>query len=390
MFIPYQIFDTNESDLINIIKENYSLNSQDKIKLLFLISSCKSGGVPVNLLNLIKQIDRERFHIELAAPQDGVYFQMFSEIIEVHDVKIRGFYPKTIFKLRNLFKQKNFDAVHARGRGVGLYARLASIGINIKVLYAYHGFNYKHYSRLKRIVYLIMEKFLLRFTDKVICVSNGEKMQAIKAGVLTEDKAVLIPNGIDIEKYNTQGREQKGYVIGTLSKICIQKGLEFLIPALVILKKYYPSIVCLIAGGVQEEELQREVMLKKMVKEFGMDDKIIFLGEIHDVPSFFDKIDLYVSSSLWEGLPTAILEAFAAGVPVVATDVTGNNEIVISDNTGILARPKDSDSLAEAIDYAFRHRSEIKQFSDNASKFVQQDYSMARMVRNYEALYRDL
>ena len=121
-----------------------------------------------------------------------------------------------------------------------------------------------------------------------------------------------------------------------------------------------------------------------------MDDKIIFLGEIHDVPSFFDKIDLYVSSSLWEGLPTAILEAFAAGVPVVATDVTGNNEIVISDNTGILARPKDSDSLAEAIDYAFRHRSEIKQFSDNASKFVQQDYSMARMVRNYEALYRDL
>jgi glycosyltransferase involved in cell wall biosynthesis len=366
------------------------LSSSDKIKILFLIPSCKVGGVPVIVLNLIKGLNEEQFHIELAAPNDGAFFEKFRENIEVYDVKIRGFYPNTIFYLRKILKKRHFDVLHANGRGAGLYARLASPGNDTKVVYSYHGFYYNHYCPLTKITYLIMEKLLLRWTDKVVCVSEGEKKQAIKARVLNEDKAVVIPNGIDIEKYNTQRKEKRGYVIGTLSKICIQKGLEYLIPAIVNLKKKYPSLLCLIAGGTQKEEVKREAKLKSMVKTLGMEKTIIFLGEIEDTRSFFNKIDLYVSSSLWEGLPTAILEAFAARVPVVATDVTGNNEVVIPDKTGILTKPKDSDSLAQAIDFAFKHRNRLRRLTDNAFDFVCRGYSMKSMTNNYETLYRNL
>lgn len=366
------------------------MSSSDKIKILFLIPSCKVGGVPVIVLNLIKGLNEEQFHIELAAPNDGAFFEKFRENIEVYDVKIRGFYPNTIFYLRKILKKRHFDVLHANGRGAGLYARLASPGNDTKVVYSYHGFYYNHYCPLTKITYLIMEKLLLRWTDKVVCVSEGEKKQAIKARVLNEDKAVVIPNGIDIEKYNTQRKEKRGYVIGTLSKICIQKGLEYLIPAIVNLKKKYPSLLCLIAGGTQKEEVKREAKLKSMVKTLGMEKTIIFLGEIEDTRSFFNKIDLYVSSSLWEGLPTAILEAFAARVPVVATDVTGNNEVVIPDKTGILTKPKDSDSLAQAIDFAFKHRNRLRRLTDNAFDFVCRGYSMKSMTNNYETLYRNL
>ena len=365
------------------------MTSSDRIKILYLIPSCKFGGVPINLLELVKRMDKKEFHIELVAPNDGIIFNKFAEVINVHNIRIRGFYPSSLFYIRRLIREEHFDIIHARGKGAGIYARLACFGHNSKIVYGYHGFHCSHYSKFKRIVYLIMEKLFLKWTDRIICVSEGEKKEALKAGVLTERKAIVLPNGINIEIFKSK-KERKGYIIGTLSRISIQKGLEYLIQAVADLKKEYPNLICFIAGGTQKDEIVRERKLKNMVKTLKMEKIIKFIGEMSDVPSFLNKIDLYVSSSLWEGLPTAILEAFAAKVPVVATNVTGNDELVINGKTGLLVRPKDIQSLTQGIDFAFKHRDKMKQLSEKAFNLVNHKYSIKSMVDNHELLYRNL
>jgi glycosyltransferase involved in cell wall biosynthesis len=356
-------------------------------RILLCISSCKTGGVPVVLFNLIRAMDKKRFSVALAAPDDGLFFKKFNELVDVHKLNIRGFYPRTLFTLRQLIKKGHFDIVHAHGRGAGLYGRLAGLGLKVKIVYSYHGFDYQHYSSMLRRLYLSIEKILLKWTDKVVCVSKGEMREAISAGVLIEGKAIVIPNGIDIEKFDFLKKNKTEYVVGTLSKICDQKGLEYLIPALAVVKNKYPLLTCFIAGGMLEGDDERKKRINEMVFALGMEKSIIFLGELPDTAAFFEKIDLYVSSSLWEGLPTAILEAFAAKIPVVATDCTGNNDVVVHRETGVLVAPRDPHALTEGIIYAFENRPQMVAWSENAYETVRRDYSSVLMADRYSALY---
>ncbi len=364
---------------------------KQKISILFIIGSTHAGGVPSFILNLVKNLDKKIFcNIELVAPPDGRYFKVFNSLITVHNKRIRGCYPETLFFLRTLIKKRHFDIVYANGRGAGIYGRLAAIGTGAKTVYSYHGFNYDHFSGVKKIIYRGFEKMMLNWTDKVVCVSESEKARAIKANLLIEKKAALIPNGIDFEALRTRQATKNGYIIGVLAKTCIQKGLEYLIPAVALLKENYPDVRCFIAGKTLPEEFSREAHIRKAIKVSGLDNVVVLLGDVLDIEWFFNAIDLYVSAALWEGLPTAILEAFAYRVPVVATEVAGNKDLVVHKKTGILVQPKSSRSLAEGIDFAFENRGQMKTFAENAYQYGRRHYSLQTMVKNHQKLYQNL
>jgi glycosyltransferase involved in cell wall biosynthesis len=187
-----------------------------------------------------------------------------------------------------------------------------------------------------------------------------------------------------------QADSVKGHILGTLSRTCLPKGLEFLIQAVALIKDKYPDIVCYIAGGTPKGEESREETLKNMVQKFGLEDHIVFLGEISDVESFFSKINVYISTSLWEGLPTAILEAFAAQTPVVATNVVGNSDLVKNLETGILVKAENSQAIAAGIEFAFENPEKIAVLAENAYRYGRENYSIDNMVKKYEILYESL
>jgi glycosyltransferase involved in cell wall biosynthesis len=348
------------------------------------------GGVPVSVLNLLKHIDNGGVTVEIAAPNDGVFFDKMADFVKMHDIKIRGFYPATLFYLKKLIKNNGYNIVHAHGRGAGLYARLACLGLKVRIVYSYHGFFYRQYPIFVRWIYLVMEKILALWTDKIVCVSEGEKKLAMQTGVLSGQRAEVIPNGIEHLGYEKKKEERNGYVIGTLSKICVQKGLEYLIGAVAELKDKYSGLICLIAGGTLQEDKKREAMLKEMVSRLGIKKNVFFLGEVSDVTFFLKQLDLYVSASLWEGLPTAVIEAALAKIPLVATDVIGNNEVVLHNKTGILVKPQDSGSLARGIDFAFSNPQKLDEFCDNAFTLVSSTYTVKKMIENYELMYSSL
>jgi glycosyltransferase involved in cell wall biosynthesis len=359
-----------------------------KLQILEIIPSCRRGGVPTVVHNLVRHIDRERFDIRLVAPDDGPFYEIFSQLCPVHKVRIRGYYPGSIYALRKLIKTHRIDVVHAHGKGAALYGRLASFGLKTKKVYTLHGFDDGHYRPLVRWVYLSVEKVLARITDKTVAVSDGERKKAERAGILVPARSAVIPNGVAINRHTS--RPVRGHVLGTLSRTSPQKGLEFLVEALAALKERYPDSICYVAGGTPVGEEDYEAAIKRMARERGAEGRMVFLGEISDIEAFFSRIDVYVSTSRWEGLPTAILEAFAAGTPVVATDVVGNQDLVSNLETGVLVQADDGKAIAKGIEFAFENRDRIEALAERARRLVAERYSIDNMVRQHEELYKNL
>lgn len=125
------------------------------------------------------------------------------------------------------------------------------------------------------------------------------------------------------------------------------------------------------------------------MQQLGLDQRVYFLGSRSDVMQIMPHLDMVVSSSLWEGLPTVLLEAMALRVPVVATDVSGSREIVISDETGLLVPPRSPAHLAEAILKVLDHPLEARQMADRAHRVAAQ-YTIQNAVISYAEIYRQL
>jgi glycosyltransferase involved in cell wall biosynthesis len=359
-----------------------------KIRILQIIPSCQRGGVPSVIYELIRNIDKKRFKIHLVAPNDGLLNDAFTRLCPVYDIPIRGCYPLSVCRLRRLINTAEIDIVHTHGKGAGLYGRLASIGSRAKTVYTLHGFHNDHYKPPFRYAYTTVEKLLAHFTGQVITVSEGERHKAHMAGILPPGRSIVIHNGIAL-KHAPHGKVE-GHILGTLSRSCIAKGLEFLIGAIALLKDKYPDLICYIAGGTPKGAEAYETVIRNMVRQLGLEDRIVFLDEISDIESFFAKISIYVSTSRWEGLPTAVLEAFVSKVPVVATDVVGNSDLVKHLETGILTKTEDSKSVAAGIDYAFQNPDLMNAFAANAFHMVSENYSIEKMVKRHEALYESL
>lgn len=359
-----------------------------KIRLLEVIPSCQRGGVPTVVHNLVSGINRDRFDFQVVAPNDGPFYHQLSRVCPVHEIPIRGYYPSSLLKLQKIIRTEHIDIVHAHGKGAGLYGRLASLGLKVKTVYTLHGFHCDHYTSWFRRAYLAVEKLLGPITDQTIAVSEGEREQAEKAGILIKGRCSVISNGIGFTS-STTARPNR-HIIGTLSRTCYAKGLEFLIEAVAMAKDKYPDLICCIAGGTPKGEEACEAALKERVRNLGIENDIFFLGEISDITGFFSELGLYVSTSRWEGLPTAIIESFASRVPVVATDVVGNRDLVRSGETGILVEAENSADIARGIEYAFENGDEMNVMADRAYVMALKDYSIDSMVRSHELLYERL
>ena len=157
-----------------------------------------------------------------------------------------------------------------------------------------------------------------------------------------------------------------------------------------LLRDKYPDLICYIAGGTPKGEEGYEATLRNMARELRIEDRIVFLGEIDNIEAFFSKISVYVSTSRWEGLPTAILESFAARTPVIATDVVGNSDLVKDLQTGILVKAEDSDAIAAGIEHALRNPGQLATLAANAFRYVVENFSVDNMVSRHELLYESL
>jgi glycosyltransferase involved in cell wall biosynthesis len=208
-------------------------------------------------------------------------------------------------------------------------------------------------------------------------------------------RLTLMPYGIPLAELDSglsreEARERLGLpagalVIGAVGRLEEQKGHAHLLAAAAAVRRELPELVVLLVGeGRRQEDLQRQV------RDLGLESSVRFLGTRRDLPEIFRALDLFVQPSLWEGLPLALLKAMGAGLPVVATRVSGSREAIVDGVNGCLVAPGDPEALARAILKLYRQPEARRRLGDAARRTVAERYSLEAMLKRLEELYLDL
>lgn len=214
---------------------------------------------------------------------------------------------------------------------------------------------------------------------------------------LLRKRAVIMHNAVDTTRFvkltqdeiankrQDLGIAAGGPVVGSVGRLAKQKGYYHFIEAAAILARAATDIRFLLVGGGEEEHA-----LRALVQKLGLTDNFIFTGARDDAAQLLQIMDVFVSSSLWEGLPTVILEAMLAGVPVVATAVAGTIELVEDGVTGVLTTPADSLGLSNAVLAVLQQPESARAMAQRAHQFVLANYDIRIVARRQEVFYQQL
>lgn len=242
---------------------------------------------------------------------------------------------------------------------------------------------------------LIFVKFLLPlFCDKEVAISEltQERLDNRLIAKCLNKKCKRIYNAIDedsllknceprdnVSPIDILGKRIRAVSTGRLTE---QKGYRYLIEAISLLHKEIDINLCIFGEGDQRFELE-ELIHKK-----NLQDKVKLLGHNKNACSFYKDFDVFVSSSIYEGFPTVILEAMALNLPVIATNVSGSRELIKNNTTGFLIPPKNPIAISNSLEYLISNYDKALEYASNAKKIVSQ-YRIENVVRDYLTIYKD-
>jgi glycosyltransferase involved in cell wall biosynthesis len=237
-----------------------------------------------------------------------------------------------------------------------------------------------------------LERWTHWLVDAEVCVSNGVR-DYLGAGGFPREKLTVIPNGVEAGRYGppspafkaTLGVRPEQPLVTTVGRLHEQKGMAYFLRAAASVRHSRPDCHFLLVGhGPLEDELRR------LAEEFRIADRVTFLGFCDDVPAVLAATDVFVLASLWEGMPNAVLEAMAAGVPVVATRVEGTVDIIEDGKTGLVVLPRDIPGLVTAVLRLLEDPTRARALAEAGQAHVREHFPLDAMVRRHEQLYADL
>lgn len=195
-----------------------------------------------------------------------------------------------------------------------------------------------------------------------------------------------VPNGVDVDRFDIDRNPQSGRIL-YLGRLSGEKRIDTLIRALPSIQDEFPNAELVLVGtGPEREHLER------LVRELNITPSVNFVGRVpeEETPKYYASAELYVLPSIWEGHPLTLLEAWATGTPVIASDTEGISEFVDDGETGFLVEPKSPRLLAEAITYALTHSDETAQWAKNAKQLVESEYTWSATAQRTEHIYQDV
>lgn len=371
----------------------------ERIRLLKFLAYLAIGGSERQVLNIRQGLDHTRFDLHLGCfgcfdEQIGV--DLSGTPLEVYKInKLYGVRAlRECWRLASYLKQNRMDIVHAYNFYANVFALPAARLAKVPVVLASIRDTGETWTARQRAV----NKMVCRLADRVVV--NAE---AIKRGLVAEgyhpERITVIANGIICPPLrSTQDRtllhqefglSAKDVLIGVVSRIARLKGLEYFLAAAPDILARIPQAKFLIIGDNSFNPQYREE-LKQQVITLGLQERVIFTGFRLDVPKIISSLDVSVLPSLREGLSNALLESMAAAVPVVATNVGGNPEVVVDGESGLLVPSRDSSALAEAICRVLLTPGLRNVLGQAGRRRVLEHFSNERMIRNVERLYGDM
>ena len=374
---------------------------EKKIKLLHVITHLPIGGAQDNTLYTIELLDKNKYDISLCCNFEGELVDRAKRIDGVKLINIPSLCRevslysdlRSFILLYKLFKNENFTIIHTHSSKAGFLARVAAMLNKTQIIiHTLHGFAFNDFMNLfKKKFYIILEKILAMWTDVLITVSNLNRKKIIDLKIAKKENIINIYSGIDFdfftnERNNNFKRElnlnNDHFLIGSVGRLSLQKDPITMVSAFDIVVKRFPNAHLVLVG---DGELREKIVEK--IDELKLNDKIHLTGNKSSPWKIYHSMDLFIMSSIYEGLGRSITEALSCGVPVVCTNVEGVPEIVRDNITGILIPPKNPKKLAEGIIDSLSDMDSAKKRAEEGRKFVCANFDVKEMVSDIEILY---
>jgi len=354
-------------------------------------------------------LKKERFSVEiLSGPQTG------SEGSLIEEVRGRGI-PLTIFPdllrqispfydMRGLvhmvrfMRQGGYHIVHTHSSKAGVLGRLAAhlAGVPI-IIHTVHGWSFHDYMpSFTRMSYILLERWMASFTDALIVVSKKDIEKGLHKGIGSPDRYHLVRSAIPLDLFKPSTldrqaiREELGIplqaiVIGNIGRFSQQKNPLDWVRVAGILGREFPKVHFLLVGdGPMRSQVER------LLFQEGIFDRTILPGLRRDVGRLLSAMDLFLLTSLWEGLPRVVPQAMVMTLPVVANHIDGISEIVQDGETGFLCTPRDTTTMAERCKGLIKDPFLRNEMGQKGRRYVIKEFDLDKMIAQIGTLYDKL
>jgi glycosyltransferase involved in cell wall biosynthesis len=353
------------------------------------------GGQSNRILIVCRELQRKGHDVILATPSGSeLAKRAHAEGIGTFEKArfLRGFSPRGLWgdlrSLGSLLKEGKFDIIHTHGSQDSWALALALIGLRDRPFLL----------RTKHNIFPIKDHFANRWlygraAQKIVCISRAIMEYCAGKSYLHPENLVLIHSAVNADLYGNGNREEvrkelgwEGkYVLGIIGRLRPEKGHRILFQAIHNIKDRIPELALLVSGtGTLYQNLQ------DYARELHISERVRFLGFREDIPNILASLDLFVMPSYSEGLGTAALEAAAARLPIIASNVGGIPDIIEDGKTGLLVPAGDPRALAQAIQFCHNNREKAGTFGTRARERILKDFSEKALGEKNERLYQSL
>jgi glycosyltransferase involved in cell wall biosynthesis len=337
------------------------------------------GGQEKLLVEMARHADRERFRLHVVSLTTR---GLLAGDIEAAGWPVtaleapQGLRPGIVARLARLFRRLRADVVHTHDDRPNIYGAPAGKLAGCRVIHTRHHQGTRLTARQRWLI-----RGVSAFDDRFVCISDDSARWAVRQGVARRKVCVRL-NGIDLSRFAYSGSDPGGPAV-IVARLSPEKSIDTLLRAVPVVLATCPDFRLEVAGDGPCREA-----LAALAAELRLGDRVRFLGTVGDVPALLARARLFVLSSLTEGVSLTLLEASARGLPIVATAVGGNPEVVADGITGLLVPAASPDALAGCVlrlwgDVALRTR-----MGEAGRKRVEERFDVRRMVAAYEAMYR--
>ncbi|MEM7533263.1 MAG: glycosyltransferase family 4 protein [Chloroflexota bacterium] len=386
---------------------NTSTANTNEIKVLQLITRLIIGGAQETVYLTADRLRNEWDLDVISGPQTGVEGSLIPIIEEcgialsIEPSLVREIHPYkdvlALWRLTQIMRREKYQIVHTNSSKAGIVGRWAAklAGVPI-IVHTVHGWG--HHERqhpLIRAFYIWLEKRTLTVTDKLIVVTPKDIADGLQDGIGTEDDYVLIRSGIELERFGHPqvsppemrqllGIPQDAPVVGSVTRLSPQKGpLDFVQMAARIAQTHPDTHFVMVGDGPLRGDVEA------LIAQHGLTAQFHLTGLRRDVPELLATFDIFVLTSLWEGLPRVLPQAMATGLPIVATAIDGNAEAVEDGVNGFLVPPENPTALSQSVCQLLDDDA-LAQRMGQAGLARVEEFGAQRMVDQVSALYRAL
>lgn len=357
------------------------------MKILHVIESLEVGGAEMLVVNLINEMPNDYNQAVCCIKKIGQLSNKIKKNVKIYCLnKNEGNSLIVPLQIAKIIRNNKFDVVHSHNWGHFPETFLgAKIGGAKVIVHTAHG-AMEHYSKniIKKKLRMFIESIVSIFIDKIIAVSDSLRSKIINDLFISKNKVVTIYNGVNFKAIDHKHKKCKSeLLLVTVGRLVQVKNYKMLIRAFAIAKKRCKYNIRLIFVGDGPERNNLEIECDS----YNLNNNLIFYGFCDEVDKILSESDIFVNSSHYEGISLAIIEAMKFSLPVIATSVGGNNEIISDGFSGILIPDNDVERFSDAIICLANDKKKRSIIGRNGREKAFNKFNFEKTKRNYIILY---